>query len=358
MNKKLTIVQLTVRMGIGYGTSVVVEELTKQFVRYGHRVIIGCEEKAETNPDLDVRVVEPTPEALRALAEDNNADIVIAHSTPFFELLPWMKPFALCFCWEHGDPSPDFFPYDAQERVTIKDHKQRFVYPAVDGVIAISEFIRNNISWPKSIVIYNGIDYVPDWGPKESVGSRRLRIGTLMRLGKGENFYKGSEEFLELVARCQESINHELEFFVAGKGTIEDARIFEKAGIKTLRNISDHDKHLYLRNLDVFVSCSLWEGFNLPLAEAQALGTVGLAFDMGAHPEVTPYLCSRYEDAIALIERFVDDPEFLCRASSRCYRFVRNRFQWVIAAERFLELVGQEISATVTDSGHPKFAVA
>lgn len=37
---------------------------------------------------------------------------------------------------------------------------------------------------------------------------------------------------------------------------------------------------------DVFVSCSMWEGFGMPLLEAQACGLPAFAFDICSHPEV------------------------------------------------------------------------
>lgn len=40
---------------------------------------------------------------------------------------------------------------------------------------------------------------------------------------------------------------------------------------------------------DLGVSVSLWEGFNLPLAEMQQLGKPVLIFDLGAHPEVVAH---------------------------------------------------------------------
>ncbi|MEK6876320.1 MAG: glycosyltransferase family 4 protein, partial [Nanoarchaeota archaeon] len=37
---------------------------------------------------------------------------------------------------------------------------------------------------------------------------------------------------------------------------------------------------------NVYVSASLWEGFNLPAAEAQACGKKVVAFNIGSHPEI------------------------------------------------------------------------
>ena len=43
---------------------------------------------------------------------------------------------------------------------------------------------------------------------------------------------------------------------------------------------------LYYAMCDIFATCSLWETFNRPLAEAQACGKPVIAFNIGPHPEV------------------------------------------------------------------------
>ena len=92
----------------------------------------------------------------------------------------------------------------------------------------------------------------------------------------------------------------------------------------------------YLRRLDVFISCSQWEGFNLPLVEAQALGTVGLAFDVGAHPEVTPLVVAHLHEAVTLIDTYSRHPGLLGEHAAKGYHFVRRRFAWNDTTTRFL----------------------
>jgi glycosyltransferase involved in cell wall biosynthesis len=94
-----------------------------------------------------------------------------------------------------------------------------------------------------------------------------------------------------------------------------------------------------LRNLDVCFTPSLWEGFNLPLVEAQAAGTLGVAFDTGAHPEVTPMLFSDMRELLAAIERYADDRHLLWSHSKLCYHFVRDRFSWSRASQQAIELL-------------------
>ncbi|MDD5312472.1 MAG: glycosyltransferase family 4 protein [Dehalococcoidia bacterium] len=50
--------------------------------------------------------------------------------------------------------------------------------------------------------------------------------------------------------------------------------------------LADEDIPYCYAACDVYVSASRWEGFNLPLAEAQACGRPVVAFNIGPHPEV------------------------------------------------------------------------
>jgi hypothetical protein len=83
-----------------------------------------------------------------------------------------------------------------------------------------------------------------------------------------------------------------------------------------------------LRDLDVLFSPSLWEGFNLPVVEAAASGTVGVAFDIGAHPETTPFLVKDLNDFKVLLETWMHDRLLLSQASRAAYSFARNKFRW------------------------------
>jgi len=56
----------------------------------------------------------------------------------------------------------------------------------------------------------------------------------------------------------------------------------------------DEELNELMKEVDLGLSLSLWEGFNLPLAEMQWIGKPALVFAVGAHPEVVAhpwYLC-------------------------------------------------------------------
>lgn len=344
LNSMSALLFLCHRMGRGYGVSVVIENLARGLAARGVPVVIGCMEHDGTLSGLDIRQVEPRPAAIAALAREVGATVLVAHTTPFFEALPELRGEFSCWAWEHGDPSPSFFEEDREERERIIRHKQVNVYPAMDGVISISEFISGDIGWPQARLVFNGCDHVPDRGGKGlqdfPLGdSAPLRIGTLMRIGVGEARYKGMRNFLDLTAAVRASgINAEIH--IMGRGAAEDAEGFRAAGIVTHLNATDEERAEYLRKLDVFVSPSLWEGCNLPLLEAQALGTVGLAYDTGAHPEMTPFLAADSADMLALLKAYARNRDLVRQHSIMGYRFVRGKYRWAVAVDQTIALLG------------------
>ena len=122
-------------------------------------------------------------------------------------------------------------------------------------------------------------------------------------------------------------------------GLPQDKKSLEKLGIVVHLNASDEERLEYLNELDIFVSTSLWEGFNLPVVEAQASGTLGIAFDVGAHPETTPLITRSVDDMVSLIEHYCDHPDLLSKHSEMCERWVRGRFRWEKTAQASASLL-------------------
>lgn len=336
---------LTQRMQFGWGVDLVLHEVARRLVGQGHAVSILCNEADSSyrGPYTITQLSGPDPHAILAHAEDFEPDAVIACTTPFFEVLPVLRHQFCCWAWEFGDPTPGLFPDDGEIRERIRRFKIEFCYPVLDGVLAISEFIRRDIEWPPARALHLGCEHAPDLGIKSLQDAaldraRPLRVGTLMRLGAGESNYKGNRLFLRLTESLRTQVE-DLEICVMGRGSEEDAEEFRRAGFRVHLNASDQEKWRYLRELDVFVTCSLWEGFNLPLAEAQAVGTLGLAFDTGAHPEVSPLIFADLPEMADFIRELNDNRELLGRHSRAAYSFVRRTFSWDRTTARFLELV-------------------
>jgi len=343
-------------MSLGFGVAVLVHELSKGLLAVGHNVCIGTLHSDYEIPGIQTYIINPDPEQIRGIAQSQQIDVIIAQTSPFFEVLPALAPHFKCWAWENGDPSPEFFEADKEERKHIIVNKQMNVYPYVNGIITISRFLSYDIEYLDSEVIHIACDHTADLGKKTTseinlFSKEPLKIGTLMRLGEGEALYKGNKLFLELCDGLKaDGVN--AEFYVMGRGSSGDAKMFEDKGIKVLRNASDEKRAKYLRELDIFISPSQWEGFNLPIVEAMKSGTMGMVFDVGAHPEVCPFLYSSISEMAAAIKRYSENKSLLLEHSEKCYNFVGRRFSWRKTVMQLLEVLSKNGAFSNSEKGY------
>ncbi len=327
---------LAPRMALGYGVSEAVAMVSRELHSAGVQCVVGCLEDDGRYEDLTVVRVPADAEAVADLAADHRASVVVAHGSPYFEVLPALTDRFHTVAYEYGDPTPALFTDDAAGRQRVADAKRESVYPAVAEVATISDFIRHDVRWPSATVVRLGVDHIPVPGPGEVPAAepgRPLRVGALMRLGEGEARYKGQDELLRLA-----ELTGTANFEVVGRGSSADGDRLRRRGIAVHLNASDEERADFLRDIDVFVTTSLWEGTNLPLLEAQAVGTPALALDTGAHPEFTPLVFDSLAAMALQLERFSDDRRLVRRYGAMAQAFVQERFTWQATAMGLLAL--------------------
>jgi glycosyltransferase involved in cell wall biosynthesis len=325
----------------GYGVSLVADEWAKRLCNLGWDTTIACLRSDETYAGDNLVHVGADATEILTLCKQLDIDLVMAQTSPYFEILPAIAMQFPTIAFEHGDPTPFFFKHDRQERESIKHNKIQHVYPNVSRVLASSHFLRHDIQWTTSSVVPLGCDHVGDFGQKEFSSVSHLlplQIGTLMRLGEGESLYKGVEIYADLASSLKNDPN--FVFHIMGRGQDTDRASWESIGVKTFLNADDEERSKYLRDLDVLISPSLWEGFNLPVVEAAASGTVGVAFDIGAHPETTPFLVRDPIDLRELLQAWANDRALLSKASHDAYLFARKKFNW----EESSQLLSEHLS--------------
>ncbi len=335
---------LAERMSIGFGVSVVIGELARRLAIKGWQVTVGCREyDSYFSGRCNVIQLEPSTNIVETYASKHNVVYVIAHTAPYFEILPKLNGTFEKWAWEHGDPTPSLFPSDSDQRQKIIDYKRIHVYPHVDHVIAISKFVQQDINWPLADIIYNGCDHINIKLPKKNPDNP-LNVGALMRLDKIESFYKGGDRYIEIAKRLAlEGIP--MNFEVLGRGTSKEGNIFKQAGINTHLNATEEEKYKYLQDLDIFLSLSLWEGFNLPLVEAQASGKLAIAFDTGAHPEVTPFIVTNLNELKTLLIALNNNRDLLYEYTVKSQQFCLKKFNWEATVDLTLELLLSKESA-------------
>jgi len=101
--------------------------------------------------------------------------------------------------------------------------------------------------------------------------------------------YKSIHNLIDVFKRVRQEIpetkiiivgrHYDKEYFKELVKMIDEGVFFEE-------NVPDEELPLYYATCDVYATCSLLEGFNLPVVEAQACGKPIVAFDIGSHREV------------------------------------------------------------------------
>lgn len=325
LNKKYSIGILAVRMKKGYGVDVVVDIQATVLSQRGYHVIVyTIDYDKEYYQERPYKIVELPGASLKVVTylKNRGHDIIIAHTTPFFETIPLIAQKVVTICYEHGDPTPIFFPEDEQPvRQRIKDNKVIHVYPGTHKVLAISRFIAGDIGWKGASVIYNGSDHLTRYtkdldsdkiidskeafSEKYGLDASRRFILCVSRLGRGEGNYKGVYDFVDFT-KCFKH-KEKYVFIVLGKGKVSDKEELEQHGITVLLNADKEELVSAYKSCDVFISCSKWEGFNLPLVEAQSFGKPSFAIDCACHREVTQNVYESYRDIADKIEELSDD---------------------------------------------------
>jgi len=166
----------------------------------------------------------------------------------------------------------------------------------VDSAISISKFMQKELKKEtglESKVVYNKID---EKRFKKGIDGAKIR----KKLG-----IKNNEKLLLFVGRLSphKNVHNLLKIFdivnqrlpntrllIVGKPTFSG--YYKKLKKMANKNVifkefvDDNELPYDYATCDLYVTASLWEGFNLPAAEAQACGKKVVAFDVCSHPEI------------------------------------------------------------------------
>lgn len=165
-----------------------------------------------------------------------------------------------------------------------------------DSVISISRFLQGELKKETGLnskVVYNKIDR-----KRFRKNLDGLRIRRLLDLKSNEKLllfvgrlspHKNIYTLLKIFSMVNEKIPN-VKLLIIGKPTFPN--YFKKLKNTANKNVmfrefvEDKELPYYYAACDLYVTASLWEGFNLPVAEAQACGKKVVAFDVCSHPEI------------------------------------------------------------------------
>jgi glycosyltransferase involved in cell wall biosynthesis len=362
---------LTERMRLGFGVDLAIHHVAEGLARRGHDVTVFAAMSDGTFESPRYRLVRlgiassfvfPRYEwnALRALRRIRKAgmDAFLVETFPFFALTPLLGAPVLAV--DYGVCATAGLPWWMRASFLYVRLMQHHLYfRLARGVVTISRYLRDQL--PPAVrararVIYPGADHYPvdgDAAAARALVRKRLGLadGDVLllyvgRLDPADQPYKGTAQLAAAIERLRRR-DARVQALMVGFGTAANEAWLERQGIHCWRSAPGEAMGAIYAAADLYVTASTWEGFNLPLAEAQAAGRPAVALRVGAHPEVvregeTACLVGDMDAFQAAVLRLVEDAGLRARMGAAARVWAR-RFSWMAAVEGYDRAV-QEIA--------------
>jgi len=164
-----------------------------------------------------------------------------------------------------------------------------------DKAISISRFLADELE--KETGIKSEVEYIPVDGKRFNLKVDGAPVRKKYRLGRSKVLlyvgrispHKGVHLLMDVYKKIKEKVPA-VRLLIVGKHTFPQysKKLKEMAdtGVIFTGFIPDKELPKYYAACDVYATCSLWEGFDMPITEAEACGKPSVAFDVGAHKEV------------------------------------------------------------------------
>jgi glycosyltransferase involved in cell wall biosynthesis len=193
-----------------------------------------------------------------------------------------------------ANPPPDFFADAAARREILAE--KNLSLRICTKVFTISEAIADESLIPPDGVIPLGNSHLGTWAPvfaeqREVVRRKRgwdsrFVILNVCRFHAGERSYKGIDQYAEVLSVLK-SVDPDLAancvFVLCGKGDKQDVAEVESEGFTAIANVSDEELIELYAAADMYMNFSRWEGYNLGIGQALAMGLPVIASDIPAH---------------------------------------------------------------------------
>jgi len=173
----------------------------------------------------------------------------------------------------------------------------RISIASCDNAISISQFCSSELMrlyGKKSSVKYVKIDetrfnkHINKTKIAAIKSKYKLKKPTLLYVGRISP-HKGIHFLLESFRMVKHEYPH-ANILVVGKQTFGDylsrLKALSAEGVIFTGFVPDEELPYYYGAADIYVTASLWEGYDMPAVEAQACGKKVVAFDVGSHKEV------------------------------------------------------------------------
>ena len=309
---------------LGYSVSIMANQYDEQIVKTFATGIIKIPSHDEDYLNLNEHTAEWIEKSWKVYFNAyNKPDIILIGGWPFFSSIPFFKEVCgnVVFLDFGAVPLEGYSGAALIIQEKLRALRRRYLMN-VSLIIGISDFIVNSQSKVDTNgeisvqTILLGADHMnmAMWSRENLSGGKEdhcaadqlIRLKNkgkkiILCLGRWEaNCYKNSDAAYDVFRKISAKISDCALIMLANPSNIEIPPDLRENAYP-IGFPDDNELIGIMREVDLGISVSLWEGFNLPIAEMQWLNRPVLAFNIGAHPEVIlhPWYLCRDENEMA-----------------------------------------------------------
>lgn len=371
-NKLKKVAFLTDRLLTGFGVDLVVHEQAQILCHDYDLTVFSIAIEYDFIKNSNYKICRlPIPQRFNPIAQDmisvkyilkykdyfKDFDTFVIHTPTYHSWIPFLNKFGKVVVYYYGNSPSNNYRGLKKYRQNLLNILENYVYfPHADRIASISQYLSTKLrkmNQKKTSVIrlagshmlstINQLDQQSQLQILKDYGfnSKEKYITYIGRLDYHNNPYKNTSLLMDIA----KEIGAPEKCKVLGIGFPENniqEELYEQ-GVYSIANATPEELATFLSHSYLYCSPSLWEGFNLPLLEAQTLGIPVVAFNLPAHREIvkdgkTGFLVNSKKEFVSKIQLLLSD-EKLRNQMSENARKQAAEFSWKKNALEFSELL-------------------
>ncbi|MBW4025418.1 MAG: glycosyltransferase, partial [Proteobacteria bacterium] len=297
--RPLRILLLSVVYKLGYGVPVVIQQHVRKLREAGYDVIIGG---PITPSDMHFpgceRVALGSAQEAAVFAFTQGVALVVSHTPPFFEVPILIGGHIPVLAYDYGEPSAEFFEGPTRAYLVHAGYQKRAAAALTTSIATISRSVKDETLNKDALVVGLANSHLPAWSEALRPERDRVRgaqgwadsfvILTVCRFHENERAYKGLDKIAAVLREfpyLHPEASKPLIWVLAGAGSARDVEQVEQLGFTVFPNVSDEMLADLYKAADAYMGFSKWEGYNLGISQALAMGLPVLGSDIPAHRE-------------------------------------------------------------------------
>lgn len=305
-------------------------------------------------------------------SKTGSPDLVLNCGWPFFTAIPFMrkKTKGVIFHDYGIVPTYQYTGGTLKIQEKVRELRRRYM-PYSSYVITISDYVTKTTYeiYPQLNIpvktIHLGVNHMELnlWNKEElestsEAGNVRNLINQLkenghaliLNLGRWENSgYKNSCVMYEVLRRIRERLPNAVLLTLAKEGDMQIPQDLQGV-VYPLGFVADQELVYAMKESDLGIAPTLWEGFNLPLAEMQYYEKPVLVFNLGAHPEVIVhpwYLCDNLDEMVEKAVMTIEHRDLKPWIKEAAFARFREYFTWENCTRKCYEVFQKVLAGEI-----------